>query len=325
MESAIRDAPFGQLVRLLTNNKYFQYPEEKPDFKLPDTWLQLLNSSDESNEKKVIQQDSNRSHEHSEPLSRASTQTSLQFTEARLEADEQHEIEKVKSIPIAPRKTKDGSILVDWYYTDDSENPHNWSNRKRALVTTMICLYTFVVYTTSAIYTSSTEGIIKEFGVSTLVATLGLSLYVLGYGIGPLVFSPLSEIPVIGRNPVYIVTMFLFVIISIPTALVDNFAGLMVLRFLQGFFGSPCLASGGASIGDLYSLMALPYAMMAWVSAAYCGRKFLSTPYIPNICLYTNLFSQPLSALFSVALPSPSKVGAGPSSNQSGPPPQFSS
>lgn len=271
MESVIRDAPFGQLVRLLTNNKYFQYPEEKPDFKLPDTWLQLLNSTDQSNEKEVVQQDSNRSHEHSEPLSRASTQTSMPFTEARLEADEQHEIEKVKSIPIAPRKTKDGSILVDWYYTDDSENPHNWSNRKRALVTTVICLYTFVVYTTSAIYTSSTEGVMKEFGVSTLVATLGLSLYVLGYGIGPLVFSPLSEIPVIGRNPVYIVTMFLFVIISIPTALVHNFAGLMVLRFLQGFFGSPCLASGGASIGDLYSLMALPYAMMAWVSAAYCG------------------------------------------------------
>jgi DHA1 family multidrug resistance protein-like MFS transporter len=271
MEAAIRDAPFGQLVRFLTKNKYFQYPEEKPDFQLPDTWLQLLNDNGANNlgdEKNVSSADSNHS---SAPLSRASTQASLPFTEARLEADEQHEIEKIKSIPIAPKKTKDGAILVDWYYTDDSENPHNWSNRKRALIATLICLYTFVVYTTSAIYTSSTEGIMKEFGVDTLLATLGLSLYVLGYGVGPLIFSPLSEIPVIGRNPVYIVTMFLFVIISIPTALVDNFAGLMVLRFLQGFFGSPCLASGGASIGDMYSLMALPYAMMAWVSAAYCG------------------------------------------------------
>ncbi|CAP93118.1 hypothetical protein E8E15_002199 [Penicillium rubens] len=272
MASIIRDAPFGQLVRLLTNNKYFQYPEEKPDFKLPDTWLQLLNSNgDEDDEKKAIQQDSNRSPEDSEPLSRASTQASIEFTEARLEADEQHEIEKIKSIPIAPKKTKDGSILVDWYYTDDLENPHNWSNGKRAFITILICLYTFVVYTTSAIYTSSTQGVMKEFGVSTLVATLGLSLYVLGYGTGPLVFSPLSEIPVIGRNPVYIITMFLFVIISIPTAFVGNFAGLMVLRFLQGFFGSPCLASGGASIGDMYSLMNLPFAMMAWVAAAYCG------------------------------------------------------
>lgn len=288
MEAVIRDAPFGQLVRLLTKNKYFQYPEEKPDFKLPDTWLQLLNESSTAenipDEKKRGPEDRDLSQGSSEPLSRTSSIT-LSFTEARLEADEQHEIEKIKSIPIAPKKTKDGDILVDWYYTDDVENPHNWSNSKRALITTLICLYTFVVYTTSAIYTSSTEGIMKEFGVSTLVATLGLSLYVLGYGVGPLVFSPLSEIPAIGRNPVYIVTMFLFVIISIPTAFVGNFPGLMVLRFLQGFFGSPCLASGGASIGDLYSLMSLPYAMMAWVSAAYCGRKFLpSSIYSHYIC-----------------------------------------
>ncbi|KAJ5767111.1 uncharacterized protein N7511_004727 [Penicillium nucicola] len=276
MEAVIREAPFGQLVRYLTKNKYFQYPEEKADFKLPDTWLQLLNESNPSNntfDDKRTEAEAENGHfspGSSELISRTSS-TTIPFTEARLEADEQHEIEKIKSIPIAPKKTKDGAILVDWYYTDDAENPHNWSNKKRALITTLICLYTFVVYTTSAIYTSSTQGIMKDFGVDTVLATLGLSLYVLGYGIGPLVFSPLSEIPVIGRNPVYIITMFLFVIISIPTAFVGNFPGLMVLRFLQGFFGSPCLASGGASIGDLYSLMALPYAMMAWVSAAYCG------------------------------------------------------
>lgn len=288
MEAVIRDAPFGQLVRFVTNNKFFQYPEEKPDFKLPDTWLQLLNSGNAGEtfgeKQKAIPQDTNQSSEHSsESLSRASTQDSLPFTEARLEADEQHEIEKTLSIPITPKKTKDGAILVGWYYSDDSENPHNWSNRKRALIATLICLYTFVVYTTSAIYTSSTEGIMKEFGVNTLLATLGLSLYVLGYGIGPLIFSPMSEIPVIGRSPVYIVTMFLFVIISIPTAFVKNFAGLMVLRFLQGFFGSPCLASGGASIGDMYSLMSLPYAMMAWVAAAYCGRKCFNTLHLDQM------------------------------------------
>jgi DHA1 family multidrug resistance protein-like MFS transporter len=185
--------------------------------------------------------------------------------------DEVHNIEKVQSVPIVPRRTKDGAILVDWYYSDDAENPHNWTNKKRALIGTIICLYTFVVYTSSAIYTTSIQGVMEEFHVSQLKATLGLSIYVLGYGIGPLIFSPLSEIPRIGRNPVYIVTMFLFVILSIPTAFAPDFAGLMVLRFLQGFFGSPCLASGGASLGDMYSLMALPYAMVAWVSSAYCG------------------------------------------------------
>lgn len=278
---AIRDAPFGQLVRFLTKNKYFQYPEEKPDFELPATWTHAIHADttkdglqDEksvSDEKSQVQQSRERG---SDAISQASTENGTPSTDSSVEAGDQPEIEKVQSTPITPKRTKDGIILVDWYYTDDQENPHNWSNSKRALITTVICLYTFVVYTTSAIYTSSLEGIMKEFGVSTLVGTLGLSLYVLGYGIGPLVFSPISEIPLIGRNPVYIVTMFLFVIISIPTALVDNFPGLMVLRFLQGFFGSPCLASGGASIGDLYSLMSLPYAMMAWVAAAYCGREY---------------------------------------------------
>lgn len=200
------------------------------------------------------------------------------MTRQRHDEDEEHELEKVKSIPIVPQTTKDGAILVDWYYTDDPDNPYNWSRNKRLLINVLICLYTFVVYTTSAIYTTSEGGIMQRFGVSEIKATLGLSIYVLGYGIGPLIFSPLSEIPLIGRNPVYIATMFMFVIISIPTAFAPNYPGLMVLRFLQGFFGSPCLASGGASLGDMYSLMALPFAMMSWVAAAYCGRKSIDSP-----------------------------------------------
>lgn len=271
MEAVFREAPMGQLVRFVTKNKYLQYPEEKPGFELPEPWIQMMQSleASKSHTENPEPQEERPNPEQSDAASHSSTLREDSEMNAQ-------DLEKVKSIPITPKKTKDGAILVDWYYTDDDENPHNWSNLKRALIATIICLYTFVVYATSAIYTASEQGVMKEFGVSEIVATLGLSLYVLGYGIGPLIFSPLSEIPIIGRNPVYIITMFLFVIISIPTAFVGNFPGLIVLRFLQGFFGSPCLASGGASIGDIYSLNALPYAMMAWVAAAYCGRKLRS-------------------------------------------------
>ncbi|KAH7191366.1 major facilitator superfamily domain-containing protein [Fusarium oxysporum] len=309
MADIVRDAPLGQLIRFLTKNKYFKYPEEKPGFKLPDPWITLMNKPDavvdeespntgdtniianasstsstasgdsdeegDSRPKPEHDEDPERGSQPDAPplrLHRTRTQQDTQaFTMDRFHVDEQHDIEKVQSIPVVPKRTKDGAILVDWYYSDDADNPQNWTNKKRLGISLIICLYTFVVYTSSAIYTSSTEGVMHAFGVSQLKATLGLSIYVLGYGIGPLLFSPLSEIPRIGRNPVYIVTMFLFVIISIPTALVGNYPGLIVLRFLQGLFGSPCLASGGASLGDIYSLMALPYALMAWVAAAYCG------------------------------------------------------
>ena len=193
------------------------------------------------------------------------------WTGERLEVEEELAIERTQTKPIVPAKTSDGNILVDWYTTDDSANPQNWSNNKRAAVSLIICIYTFVVYTGSAIYTSSELGVIAKFGISGEDASLPLSLYVLAYGIGPLLFAPLSEIPIIGRSPVYATSMAIFVIVSIPTPLVNNFAGLLVLRFLQGFFGSPCLAIGAATMQDMYSLLYLPFALVAWVSAAYCG------------------------------------------------------
>lgn len=35
MLDAIRDAPIGQIIRLITKNKVLLYPEEKPDFQVP--------------------------------------------------------------------------------------------------------------------------------------------------------------------------------------------------------------------------------------------------------------------------------------------------
>ena len=335
MTDLLRESALGQTIRFLTGNRMLKYPEEQPDFKLPDVWVQLLNSNDDNADQALRQSASarqsraqrarrgsssssssetadeaaaSRENEKTTPLSNEdggngtplkdsdpyaighvgthvggasepglgltrskSREETVPYSRERLEVDELHEVEKTKSIPVVPRKTRDGSILVDWYYTDDPGNPQNWTNKKRLLVSSVICLYTFVVYMSSAIYTTSEPGVMEEFGVSETKAALGLSLFVLGYGLGPLLFSPLSEIPAIGRNPIYIVTMFLYVIVSIPTAVPHNYAGLMVLRFLQGFFGSPCLASGAASFQDMYSLLNLGYALIAWTSAAYCG------------------------------------------------------
>lgn len=297
MSDLIREAPIGQLLRFLTKNKVLKYPEEIPGFQLPESYRTILNAADskdiassrsdsEQGEKSAkgvedfpelqhrVTTRSIRSGDIEAPTALTHIRTregTKPYTEERLEIEAELQVERTKSLAIAPQTTSDGDILVDWYTTDDAANPQNWSNGKRGFVAMLICAYTFAVYTGSAIYTSGEAGVIKEFGVSATDASLPLSLYVLAYGLGPLIFAPLSEIPVVGRSPVYALTMFIFVILSIPTALVQNFAGLLVLRFLQGFFGSPCLANGGATMQDMYSLVKLPYALTLWVSAAYCG------------------------------------------------------
>lgn len=48
----------------------------------------------------------------------------------------------------------------------------------------------------SSIYTSTYGQLVPEFHSSRLVATLGLSLFVAGLGLGPMILSPLSEVRV---------------------------------------------------------------------------------------------------------------------------------
>ncbi len=58
---------------------------------------------------------------------------------------------------------------------------------------------------------------------------------------------------------------------QVPTIFVNNFGGFLVLRFIAGFVGSPPLATGGASITDMYGPKTRPYAMGIWGLAASSG------------------------------------------------------
>ncbi|KFA81296.1 hypothetical protein S40288_04865 [Stachybotrys chartarum IBT 40288] len=77
--------------------------------------------------------------------------------------------------------------------------------------------------------------------------------------------------PEIGRNPVYILTLVLFVVLQVPTALATNFGMLLAFRFLTDFIGSPSLATGGASIGDMSRPAKRTYGLAVWGIGAVSG------------------------------------------------------
>ncbi|WRT67688.1 uncharacterized protein IL334_004660 [Kwoniella shivajii] len=154
--------------------------------------------------------------------------------------------------------------IVTWYADNDNENPRNWSLFKKSYVTSLIMLLTSTVYLGSAIYAPASESASEFFNISTTVSSLGVSLFVAGYGIGPLFLSGITEIPIIGRTPIYIITLVIFLIVQILTATVNNFAGFCILRFIAGFMGSPALASGGASLDDMFPAHKLAYSMGLW-------------------------------------------------------------
>jgi MFS transporter, DHA1 family, multidrug resistance protein len=147
----------------------------------------------------------------------------------------------------------------------------NWLGRKKLFVTFEIRLLNFSVYIGSAIYFVGTESVTQQFGVSTVAATLGLTLFVAGYGTGPMVWAPMSDIPQIGRNSVYIGKLVVFDLLQYTIIYAKNFGMLLDFRFLRGFFGSPVLATGGASIGDIYAPNKRAYVISIWGATAVCG------------------------------------------------------
>lgn len=86
-----------------------------------------------------------------------------------------------------------------------------------------------------------------------------------------MLWGPMSEIPQIGLNWIYIPTLIIFVAFQVPTALSVNFGMLLAFRFLTGFFASPVLANGGASISQMFSAQKRAYPLVVWAGTGTCG------------------------------------------------------
>lgn len=77
--------------------------------------------------------------------------------------------------------------LVEWDGPDDPANPLNWPRKKRWLLTVILATNTWIVTFASSISASAVGPQSEEFGVSTVVMTLATTLFVIGWGFGPLV------------------------------------------------------------------------------------------------------------------------------------------
>lgn len=268
MSILFNESPFGLMVSLLTGKTITPYPESKASFLLPETYSNSKHSDEErqSSIPSIIVEEFSSSAEAEDTTPHRYPGQFHTTTQS-----ENRDIASHSTITTTSTIFDTKFIVVDWYDTHDPANPQNWSTSIKCAVTAVICCYTFAVYAGSSIYTPAENNIMEVFHVSIPVASLGLALYVLGYGMGPLLFSPLSEIPSIGRSIPYAITFAIYVILCIPTALVRNIPGLLVLRFLQGFFGSPCLATAPASFQDMFPLLKLPYSVAVWTSFSFCG------------------------------------------------------
>ncbi|KIW15100.1 hypothetical protein PV08_07887 [Exophiala spinifera] len=164
-----------------------------------------------------------------------------------------------------PRNIK----IVDWDGPDDKMNPKNMRSGQKWLIVATLATGSACVTATSSIYTTTYEKMDAEFGNSQIVATLGLTLFVVGLGLSPMFLGPLSEF--YGRRPIYISAFALFTIWLVPCAVAQNIQTILIARFFNGLSGAAFLSVAGGSIGDLFKKEELQAPMTIYSASPFTG------------------------------------------------------
>lgn len=176
-------------------------------------------------------------------------------------------------------------VIVEFEGPEDPYKAINWPFKKKFITTTLYGLTTMGTTFASSVYSPAIPYIAKEFHVSKEVASLGISLLLVGYGVGPLVWAPLSE--VYGRKHAVQGPYFIAAIFAFAAATAKDFQTLMISRFFAGFFGSAPVTNTGGVMGDMWS-PAQRGAAIAGYSLAIVGGPTLG-PVVGSACVTSYL------------------------------------
>lgn len=81
---------------------------------------------------------------------------------------------------------------------------------------------------------------------------------------GLMIWSHLSELARIGRSRIYVLTLVVFVCFHFAVIYAKSLGMLLAFRFITGFVGSPALATGAASMGDIWNPKIRDYMITVW-------------------------------------------------------------
>lgn len=165
---------------------------------------------------------------------------------------------------------KDTGLRLVVFVEGDKVNPKNFGLARKWMLTGLLGLMCLVVALGSAIVTGDLAGAKEHFGVSMEVTILAsVTMFVIGFGVGPCLFAPLSE--QIGRKWVYTSTLFFALIFIIPCAVAKNIQTLIVCRLIDGIFFSAPMTLIGGSLADIWEAKERGQAMAIFSAAPFLG------------------------------------------------------
>lgn len=188
------------------------------------------------------------------------------------------EVQQRYNNPSSYRFRRLASKTIVSFGPDDQENPHNWSKGKKMFVVLSGMMQVLNSTIGSSLPSGATEYIAKEFHITNHEQlVLPISVFLVGYVLGPLLFGPLSE--QYGRRYPLLIGYCLFNIFMMACALAPSFNALIVFRLLNGMAASAPIAIITGTFSDVFGDPTERGRTMAWYMASTAVGPIVS-PFI---------------------------------------------
>lgn len=147
--------------------------------------------------------------------------------------DTERDVEETPVEKVSSQEARDPN-LVTWDSDDDPANPRNWSFKRKWAAVLVVSAFTFISPVSSSMVAPALGDMKAELGISgDFEAAMILSIFVLAYAIGPLIFGPLSEI--YGRVRVLQYSNLIYLIFNFVCGFANNGSQMLAFRFFAGF------------------------------------------------------------------------------------------
>lgn len=124
-----------------------------------------------------------------------------------------------------------------------------FSTRQKMIITTLVSLASILSPMSATIYVPALPTIAKDLDVSVTLVNLSVTSYMIFQGLSPSLWGSITD--VVGRRPVYLVTMVVYIGACLGLAFTRNYAELIVFRCLQSIGSASSIAIGAGVIGDI--------------------------------------------------------------------------
>lgn len=171
--------------------------------------------------------------------------------------------------PYPPPLPNREEYVVEFDGPDDPLHAQNWPLKKKFYTAVMLGFTTLTSAFTSSIFSAAIRPVGAEFEIGSVTATLGVSLFVLGFATGPTLWAPLSELK--GRRLPILIAMFLFSVFTIGVAVAKDVQTVMICRFFAGFAGACPLSVVAAVFSDMFDARTRGVAVTVFSMTVFSG------------------------------------------------------